>query len=56
MNWTMRISQSKLMTSRFGLANSNSFTMATIDDFVLVVKVCTLITALHLVLSVFEPV
>jgi hypothetical protein len=39
--------------SPFGLANSNSFTMATPDGFVLVVKVCTLLTALHLEVSVF---
>lgn len=39
--------------SPFGLANSNSFTMAMPDGFVLVVKVCTLLTALHLEVSVF---
>jgi hypothetical protein len=39
--------------SAFGLANSNSFTMATPDGFVLVVKDCALLTALQLEASVF---
>jgi hypothetical protein len=39
--------------SPFVLANSNSFTMATPDSFVFVIKICILLTALQLEALVF---